>query len=68
MNEIDHCLKEKNKKVIGLTKDKLDSKIIKEFAALIAKTYSYSTNNNDEDTNTKGTKKCVAKSKLKFEN
>ena len=34
-------MKGKNKKVIGLVKDKLDEKIMKEFAGLRAKTYSY---------------------------
>ena len=40
---------------------------MKEFAALRAKTYSYLTGNNDEDKKAKGTKKCVIKRKLKFE-
>ena len=39
MKSIDHNLKEK--KVSGLMKDKLGEKIMKEFAALILKTYSY---------------------------
>ena len=34
-------MKGKNKKVIGLVKDKLDEKIMKEFAGLRAKAYSY---------------------------
>ena len=34
---------------------------------LIAKTYSYIKDNNDEDKNAKGTKKCAIKIKLKFE-
>ena len=39
----------KNKKVIGLMKDELGGKLMKEFAALRAKTCSYLTDNNDED-------------------
>ena len=40
---------------------------MKEFAVLRAKTCSYLTYNNDEDKKFKGTKKCAAKRKLKFE-
>ena len=46
----------KNKNVISLLKDKLGGQIIKEFAGLKAKTYSYFKENNDEDKTTKGTK------------
>ena len=46
----------KNKNVISLLKDKLGGQIIKEFAGLKAKTYSYLKENNDEDKTTKGTK------------
>ena len=42
---IDHYLKEKNKKVIGLMKDELGGGIITEFVALRPKTYSYITDN-----------------------
>ena len=38
-----------------------------EFAVLKVKTYSYLTDNNDEDKKAKDTKKCVVKIKLKFE-
>ena len=48
--------KGKNKKVIGLIKDELGWKIMKEFAALWARTYSYLTDSNDEDKKAKGTK------------
>ena len=48
-------------------KNDLSRKIMKEFAALRAKTYSYLTGNNDEDKKAKGTKNCVIKEKLKLE-
>ena len=48
-------------------KDELGVKIMKEFIALRTKTYSYLTGNKDEDKTAKGTKKCVMKRKLKFE-
>ena len=43
-------------------KDKLSGKIMKEFAALRAKSYSYLTNNNNKDKKkAKNTKKCSTK-------
>ena len=60
--------KGKNKKVIGLMKDKLGGGIITEFVALRPKTYSYMTHEFIEMKNAKGTKKCVIKKMLKFEN
>ena len=48
-------------------KDKLSGKIIEEFAALREKTYSYITDNSNEDKKTKGRKKCVIKQKPKSE-
>ena len=45
-------------------KDELGGRIMK---GLRAKTYSYSKDNNDEDKKRKGTKKCVVKRKLKFQ-
>ena len=57
----------KNKKVIGLMKDGLDGKIMTEFAALRPKTYSYVTDDNDENEKTKGTQKWAIKRKFKFE-
>ena len=56
----------KNKKVIGLMKDELGGKIMTEFVALRPKTYSYLTHDCEEDRKAKGTKKCVVKRKLKF--
>ena len=47
-------------------KDELRGKIMKEFVGLKSKTYSYLTDNNNEDKKSKGTKKCVIKRKLKF--
>ena len=54
----------KNKKVIGLMKDELGGKIMTEFVALRPKTYSYLTDDYEEDKKTKGTKKCVMKQRL----
>ena len=59
--------KGKNKKVIGLMKGELGGGIINEFVALRPKTYSYMTNEFIEMEKAKGTKKCVIKKMLKFE-
>ena len=56
----------KNKKVIGLMKDELGGKIMTEFVALRAKTYSYLMDDNIEVKKAKGTKKCVMERILKF--
>ena len=56
----------KNKKVIGLMKHELGGKIMTEFVALRPKTYSYFTDDCKEDKKAKGTKKCVIKRRLKF--
>ena len=67
--ELDRPLsKGKNKKVAGLRKDESGGKIMIKFVKLRAKTYSYSIGDDSEDKNGKGTKKCVLKRKLKFEN
>ena len=58
----------KNKKVIGLFKDELGGRIMKEFCALRAKTYSYLMDDNSEVKKDKGTKKCIIKWELMFEN
>ena len=66
--ELDRPLpKGKNKKVIGLMKDKLRGQIMIEFAGLRTKPYSYLKDNNNEDKKAKCTKKCVIKRKLKFQ-
>ena len=59
--------KGKNKKVIGLMKDELGGGIVTEFVALRPKTYSYMTEEFIEMKKAKGTKKCVIKKMLKFE-
>ena len=56
----------KNKKVIGLLKDELGGKIITEFVTLRPKTYSYLTDDSKEDKKANGTKKCVIKRMIKF--
>ena len=55
----------KNKKVIGM-KDELGGKIITEFVTLRPKTYSFLTGDGKEDQKAKGTKKCVIKKMIKF--
>ena len=57
----------KNKKVIGLTKDELGGEIITEFVTLRPKTYSYLTDDSNEDKKAKGTKKCIIKKMIKFD-
>ena len=49
-------------------KDELGAKIMTEFVALRRKTYSYLTDGCEEDKKAKGTKKCVIKRRLKFNN
>ena len=57
----------KNKKVKGLMKDELGGKIITEFVTLRPKTYSYLTDDGKIDKKAKGTKKCVIKRMIKFD-
>ena len=59
--------KGKNNNVIGLMKDELGGGIITEFVALRHKTYSYMTDEFIEMKKAKGTKNCVIKKMLKFE-
>ena len=66
-NEVDRPLSTgKNKKVIGLMKDELGRKIITEFVTLRPKTYSYLTDGCKEDKKAKGTKRCIIKTMIKF--
>ena len=57
-----------NKKVIGLFKNELGGRIMKEFWALRAKTYSNLMDDNSGVIKSKGTKRCVIKRELMFEN
>ena len=59
--------KGKNKKVIVFMRDELGGGIITEFVALRPKTYSYTTDEFIEMKMAKGTKKCIIKKMLKFE-
>ena len=56
----------KNKKIIGLMKDELGRKIIMEFVTLRPKIYSFLTDDGKEDEKAKGTKKCIIKKMIKF--
>ena len=57
-----------NKKVIRLFKDELEGKIMKEFCGLRAKTYTYLMDDDTKHKKAKGTKKCIIKRRLMFEN
>ena len=48
-------------------KDELGVEIITEFVTLRPKTYSYLTDDSKEDKKAKGTKKCVIKKMIKFD-
>ena len=56
-----------NKRVYGFFKDELGGKIMKEFVALRAKTYAYLMDDDSEKKKAKGTKKCIIKHRIKFE-
>ena len=58
----------KNKKVPGLFNDELGGKIITAFVALRPKAYVYLDNYGNNHKKAKGTKKCVIKQKLMFQN
>ena len=53
-----------NKKVIGMFKDELGGKIMKEFCAPTSKTYSYLMDDDSEKKKAKGTKKCIIKRRI----
>ena len=57
-----------NKKVVGMFKDELGGKIMKEFYALWAKTYTYLMEDDSEMKKAKRVKRCVVKGRLMFEN
>ena len=57
-----------NKKVISLFKDELGGKIMTEFIALTPKAYAYLKEDGSEHKKVKGTKKCIRKRELTFEN
>ena len=49
-------------------KDELEGKIMKEFCALRAKTYTYLMDDDSGTKKAKGVKRCVIKRRLRFEN
>ena len=57
-----------NKKVLSMLKDELAGKIMTEFVMLRAKTYAYLIEDGSEQKKAKGTKKCIIKRELMFEN
>ena len=54
-----------NKKIFGMFKDELGGKIMKKVCAPRAKTYTYLLDDDTEKKKDKGTKKCVAKRRLR---
>ena len=57
-----------NKKVIGMFKNELGWKIMKEFCTLKAKTYAYLMDEDIEHKRAKGTKRCIIKRRMMFGN
>ena len=53
---------------IAMFKDELGGKIMKEFCARRAKTYAYLMHDDSEKEKAKGTKKCIIKRRIMFEN
>ena len=64
--EVNRPLPTGKKKIIGLMKDELGGKIVTEFVTLRPKTYSFLTDDGKEDKKAKGTKKCIIKNMIKF--
>ena len=60
---ISRFLKEKNKKVFGLMKDKLDGKIMTKFVGIKAKTYGYLIDGGSQDKKSKRHRKVCHKKK-----
>ena len=58
----------KNKKVLGKFKDELGGQIISELCCLKAKTYSYKLDDDSQCKKAKGTKKCIVKRHIIFDN
>ena len=57
-----------NKKIIGMFKEELAGKIMKELVALRSKAYAYLMKDDSEHKKAKGTKKCIIKRELTFDN
>ena len=57
----------KNENVIEAMKDDLGQQIMKKFVGLQPKTYSHLKDNDNDYKKAKGTKRCVIKTKLKFQ-
>ena len=66
LNQIGYYQKEKKKSYS--INERLGGKIITKCVGLRAKTYGYLIDDGSEDKKAKGTKQCVIKRKLKFEN
>ena len=64
--ELERPLPKGKKQNIGLLKDELDRKIMKEFVGLRVKKYSYLTGDNDESKKAEGTKNVQQNENLNF--
>ena len=53
--------------MIGVIKDELGRRIMKEFVRLRTKTYNYLIDQDSKDKKAKGIKRCIIKRKPKFE-